>query len=142
FRRGRAAAQNIVPSTTGAAESVYKSLPALEGLFDGIAMRVPVVSGSIVDFTFLAKRKTSVEEINNIFREAAKTPRWEKTLAVTEEPLVSSDIIGTTYGSVVDISMTRVVDGDLVKVLSWYDNEWGYSHTLVEHVIRVGGLLK
>lgn len=142
FRRGRAAAQNIVPSTTGAAESVYKSLPALEGFFDGIAMRVPVISGSIVDFTFVSKRKTSVDEINNIFREAAKLPRWEKTLAVTEEPLVSSDIIGTTYGSVVDLSMTRVVDGDLVKVLAWYDNEWGYSNTLVEHVIRVGNLLQ
>jgi glyceraldehyde 3-phosphate dehydrogenase len=142
FRRGRAAAQNIVPSTTGAAESVYKSLPALEGAFDGIAMRVPVVSGSIVDFTFVSKRPTSVPEINEIFTKASKTPRWEKILAVTEEPLVSSDIIGTTYGSVVDLSMTRVVGGDLVKVLAWYDNEWGYSNTLVEHVIRVGNLIK
>ncbi len=141
FRRGRAAAQNIVPSTTGAAESVYRSLPELEGRFDGIAMRVPVVSGSIVDFTFVAKRKTSVDEINDIFRKAAKTPRWEKVLTVTEEPLVSSDVLGTSYGSVVDLSMTRVVDGDLVKVLAWYDNEWGYSHTLVEHVIRVGNLI-
>ncbi len=142
FRRGRAAAQNIVPSTTGAAESVYKSLPDLEGAFDGIAMRVPVVSGSIVDFTFVSKRPTSVSEINEIFQKAAQMPRWEKILAVTEEPLVSSDILGTTYGSVVDLSMTRVVGGDLVKVLAWYDNEWGYSATLVEHVIRVGKLIQ
>jgi glyceraldehyde 3-phosphate dehydrogenase len=140
FRRGRAAAANIVPSTTGAAESVIKSLPSLEGLFDGIAMRVPVITGSILDFTFLAKKKTSVEEINGIFQKAAKEPRWDKILAVTEDPLVSSDIVGSTYASIVDLSMTRVVDGDLVKVLSWYDNEWGYSYTLVEHVARVGKL--
>ena len=136
-RRGRAAAQNIVPSSTGAADSVIKSLSALKGIFDGVALRVPVVSGSIMDFTFLAKRQTTVEEINSIFKEKAKDPRWEKVLSVTEEPIVSSDIIGDTHASVVDLSMTRVVDGDLVKVLAWYDNEWGYSNTLVEHFIIV-----
>jgi len=141
-RRGRAAAQNIVPSSTGAAESVGRSLPKMEGIFDGIALRVPVVAGSIADFTFLAKRKTSVEEINNIFKEEAKTPRWESILTVTEDPIVSSDIIGSIYASIVDLSMTRVVGGDLVKVLSWYDNEWGYANTLAEHVSRVGKLLK
>lgn len=141
FRRGRAAAQNIVPSSTGAAEAVAKSLKDLAGVFDGIALRVPVVCGSIVDFTFLTKRKTSVKEINDIFRKAAKSPRWAKVLTVTEEPLVSSDVIRNPFGSVVDLSITRVVGGDLVKVLAWYDNEWGYSATLVEHVVRVGKLL-
>ena len=141
LRRGRAAAQNIVPSTTGAAESVVEAIPSLSKKFDGIALRVPVACGSIVDFTFLAKRKTTVEEINEIFRKASQTPRWEKVLSVTEDPLVSSDVIANTYGAVVDLSMTRVVDGDLVKVLAWYDNEWGYSATLVEHVVRVGKLL-
>ena len=120
---------------------MIKSLSALKGIFDGVALRVPVVSGSIMDFTFLAKRQTTVEEINSIFKEKAKDPRWEKVLSVTEEPIVSSDIIGDTHASVVDLSMTRVVDGDLVKVLAWYDNEWGYSNTLVEHVIRVGRLV-
>ena len=141
LRRGRAAAQNIVPSTTGAAESVVEAIPSLSKKFDGIALRVPVACGSIVDFTFLAKRKTTVEEINEIFRKASQTPRWEKVLSVTEDPLVSSDVIANTYGAVVDLPMTRVVDGDLVKVLAWYDNEWGYSATLVEHVVRVGKLL-
>jgi len=141
FRRGRAAAQNIVPSTTGAAESVVQSLPELENKFDGIAMRVPVACGSIVDFTFLAKRKTTVEEINEIFRKASRDPRWEKILSVTEDQIVSSDIIADPHGAIVDLSLTRVVDGDLVKVLAWYDNEWGYSATLVEHVVRVGRLI-
>ncbi len=141
-RRGRAAAQNIVPSSTGAAEAVGRSLKEMEGVFDGIALRVPVICGSIMDFTFLAKRKTSVKEINDFFKKAAKTPRWNKVLSVTEEPIVSSDIIGSPFGSIVDLSMTRVVDGDLVKVLAWYDNEWGYSATLVEHVVRVGKLIK
>ncbi|NIT03737.1 type I glyceraldehyde-3-phosphate dehydrogenase [Candidatus Saccharibacteria bacterium] len=140
-RRGRAAAQNIVPSTTGAAESVARSLKGMEGIFDGIALRVPVAVGSIVDFTFLSKRKTGVKEINDIFKKAARSPRWKGVLAVTEEPLVSSDIIGEPYGSIVDLSMTRVVGDDLVKVLSWYDNEWGYASTLVEHVVRVGKLI-
>ena len=140
MRRGRAAAQNIVPSSTGAAASVAQSIPALNDKFDGIALRVPVICGSIVDFTFLAQRKTAAEEINDIFRKASQTPRWEKVLSVTEEPIVSSDIIADTHGSIVDLSMTRVVDGDLVKVLAWYDNEWGYSATLVEHVVRVGKL--
>ncbi|MEX1061586.1 MAG: type I glyceraldehyde-3-phosphate dehydrogenase [Patescibacteria group bacterium] len=141
LRRGRAAAQNIVPSTTGAAESVVEAIPSLSKKFDGISLRVPVACGSIVDFTFLAKKKTSVEEINEIFRTASQSSRWSKVLSVTEDPLVSSDVIADTHGAVVDLSITRVVDGDLVKVLAWYDNEWGYSATLVEHVLRVGKLL-
>lgn len=140
FRSGRAAAQNIIPASTGAANATAKSLPAYKGMFDGIAMRVPVAAGSIIDFTFVSKKKTSVEEINEILKKAAKSDKWKETLKVSEEPLVSSDIIGEPYGSVVDLSSTRVVDGDLVKILSWYDNEWGYSHSLLLHALRVGKL--
>lgn len=140
-REGRAAAQNIIPTTTGAAEAAARSLPSLEKIFDGIALRVPVVCGSLIDFTFLAERKTTAEEINQILRKAAQEEQWQKFLKVSEEPLVSSDIIGTTHASIVDATFTRVIDGDLVKVLAWYDNEWAYAYTLVEHVIRIGKLL-
>ncbi|MBI3335143.1 MAG: type I glyceraldehyde-3-phosphate dehydrogenase [Candidatus Portnoybacteria bacterium] len=141
FLRGRAAAVNIVPSSTGAAEAVYRAIPSLKGLFDGIAMRVPVISGSILDFTFLAKRKTSVEEINDIFRNAAKSPEWQGILKVSEEPLVSTDVLGDPYGSIIDASLTRVVDGDLVKVCAWYDNEWGYCAMLIKHLDQIAKLL-
>lgn len=141
FRRGRAAAQSIVPSTTGAAISVIRALPELNGKFDGIAIRVPVVTGSLVDFTFLAKRKTSVEEINDIFRKAAALPRWKGILSVTDEQIVSADIIGEPHGAIVDLNFTRVVDGDLVKVFSWYDNEYGYVATLVQHVLKAAAAL-
>ncbi|MBI2278669.1 MAG: type I glyceraldehyde-3-phosphate dehydrogenase [Candidatus Brennerbacteria bacterium] len=136
FRRGRAAAANITPSTTGAAIAVTRAFPPLAGKFDGIAMRVPVVSGSLADITFLATRKTSVEEVNSIFRRAAKLPRWKGILGVSEEQLVSSDIVGEPYGAIVDLSFTKVVDGDLVKILSWYDNEYGYAAMLLRHVVR------
>lgn len=136
FLRGRAGAQNIIPSTTGAAIATTRVVPELTGKFDGVAIRVPVVTGSSADITFLAKRKTSVEEVNQILREAAKEERWQGVLKVTEEPLVSGDIIGEPYGAIVDLSFTKVVDGDLVKVLSWYDNEWGYVSTLMQHVIK------
>jgi len=141
FRRGRAGAQNIVPSTTGAAIAVTRAVPELEGKFDGLAFRVPVPAGSLADITFLAKRKTSVEEINDIFRKAAVDPRWQGIMTVTEEQVVSSDIIGEPYGAIIDLSFTKVVDGDLVKVLSWYDNEWGYAATLVRHVQKVAEFL-
>ena len=140
-RRGRAAAENIVPSTTGAAISVALAIPELEGKFDGVAMRVPVLVGSVADITFLSARETSVEEINDIFRKAAKEPRWDGIMTVTEDPIVSSDIIGEPYGAIVDLAFTKVVDGDLVKVLSWYDNEWGYVATLVKHVVNVTALV-
>ncbi len=140
FRRGRAAAQNIVPSTTGAAIAVTRAIKELQGKFDGIAMRVPVVSGSIADITFLAKRPTSVDEINGIFRQAAASPRWKGILGVMEDQVVSSDILGEPYGAIVDLGFTKVVDGDLVKVLSWYDNEAGYVSTLVRHVAMVAAL--
>jgi glyceraldehyde 3-phosphate dehydrogenase len=135
FRRGRAAAQNIVPSTTGAAVSVTRAVKSLEGKFDGIAMRVPVAAGSVADITFLSKKKTSVEEVNAIFKQAAASPRWQGILAVTDEQVVSSDIVGQSYGAIVDLNFTKVVGGNLVKVLSWYDNEWGYVATLVRHVL-------
>ena len=140
FRRGRAAAVNIVPSTTGAAIAVTRAFRPLSGKFDGIAMRVPVVSGSVADITFVAKRKTSVEEVNSIFRKAAKSPKWKGILAVTDDQLVSSDIVGEPYGAIVDLSFTKVVDHDLVKVLAWYDNEYGYAAMLVKHVSRAVAL--
>ena len=137
-RRGRAAAINMVPTTTGAAVATTKVITDLEGKFDGVAVRVPVSAGSIADVTFVASRKTTVEEVNQVLRDASETERWNDTFAVTEEPLVSSDIVGTDFGAIADLSMTRVVDGDLVKVMSWYDNEAGYTSTLVKHVIATG----
>jgi len=141
LRRGRAAAQNIVPSTTGAAIAVTRAVPELEGKFDGLAFRVPVAVGSLSDITFIAKRKTSVEELNDIFRKAAKEPRWKGILKVSEDQLVSSDIVGEPYGAIVDLNFTKVIDGDLVKVLSWYDNEMGYVSTLIKHVQAVAQLV-
>ena len=134
-RRGRAAAQNIIPSSTGAAVTVTRAIPELEGKFDGIALRVPVVAGSIADITFISKKKTSVKEINSILSKAAESAQWKGILKVTEDPVVSSDILKEPYSAIVDLNLTRVVDGDLVKVLSWYDNEWGYVTTLIRHVM-------
>ena len=142
FREGRAAAQNIVPSSTGAAIAVTKALPELAGKFDGISLRVPVVVGSVADITFLAKRNTSVEEINKILSDAANDPRWKGIFTATKEQFVSSDIVGMHYASIADLSFTRVVDGNLVKVLAWYDNEMGYTYTLVDHVVKAGKLIK
>jgi glyceraldehyde 3-phosphate dehydrogenase len=138
IKEGRAAAQNIVPTSTGAAVAVTKAYPKLAGKFDGISLRVPVPAGSVADVTFIAKRPTTVEEVNAALKKAAADPRWKSTFAVTEDEIVSSDIIGQPYGSIADLGMTRVVDGTLVKVLAWYDNEMGYVHTLIEHVIEVG----
>ncbi len=142
LREGRAAAQNIVPSSTGAAIAVTKALPQLENKFDGISIRVPVVVGSIVDITFIAKRNTTKEEVNSILKKAAADKRWQNIFAVSEEPLVSSDIKGNPHASIADLEMTRVVGGNLVKVLGWYDNEMGYTHTLVDHVVEAGSLVK
>lgn len=134
LRKGRAAALNIIPSTTGAAIATTKAHPELEGKFDGMAMRVPVPVGSIVDVTFIATRETTVEEVNEALRKAAGEDRWKNIFAATDEPIVSSDIIGSRVGSIADLSFTRVVGGNLVKVLAWYDNETSYTQTLVEHV--------
>ena len=138
FRRGRAGAANISPSSTGAAISVTKAYPPLVGKFDGIALRVPVPAGSIADITFIAKRSTSAEEVNDILRKAAQDKRWEGLFLTTDEQLVSSDIVGEASASIADLQMTRVVDGNLVKVLAWYDNEMGYTESLVRHVIKTG----
>ncbi len=142
LREGRAAAQNIVPAATGAAIAVTKAFTKLEGLFDGISIRVPVPAGSIVDVTFISKTKTTAEEVNEILKKASKDKRWEGIFAVAEEDLVSSDILGNRYGSMADLKMTRVVDGNLVKVMGWYDNEMGYTYTLVDHVIKTGNTIK
>ena len=141
FRRARAAAQNIVPSTTGAAIAATKAIPSLAGKFDGISLRVPVICGSIMDFTFIAGRQTSAEEINDIFKKAARDMQWQGILSVSDEPLVSSDIIKNPHGSIVDLSMTRVIDETLVKVMAWYDNEWGYAAMLLKHILAVSKLL-
>lgn len=140
MREGRAAAQNIVPTSTGAAIAVTEAYPQLAGKFDGIALRVPVVAGSIADITFIAKRPTTREEVNDILREAANNQRWEGIFKTTDEELVSSDIIGEPCASIADLGMTRVVDGTLVKVLAWYDNEMGYAESLVRHVIAAAAI--
>lgn len=138
LRRARAAAQNIVPTTTGAAIAVTQVLPELAGHFDGLSIRVPTIVVSLSDCTFLLKNKTTKEEINQVLSEASRNPRYAHVLGVTDEPLVSSDFIGDPHSSVVDLSLTKVVDGDLVKIVAWYDNEWGYSNRLVEMAMLIG----
>ena len=141
FREGRAAAENIVPSSTGAAIATTLVHTDLTNKFDGISIRVPVPVGSIVDVTFIAKRTTTVEEVNNILTTASKSAAWSHLFAVTNDPLVSSDIIGARFASIADLALTRVVDGNLVKVLAWYDNETSYTQTLVDHVAKAGALV-
>jgi glyceraldehyde 3-phosphate dehydrogenase len=136
-RRGRAAAANFVPTTTGAAIATTKALPELAGKFDGVAIRGPVPVGSISDIVFLAARETSVEEINQIFREEAQSEQYDGVLGVTDDGLVSSDIIQDSRAAIIDLEMTQVVDGDLVKIMSWYDNEWGYSSQMVREAVRI-----
>ncbi|MCA9362706.1 type I glyceraldehyde-3-phosphate dehydrogenase [Candidatus Kaiserbacteria bacterium] len=140
MRKGRAAALNIIPSTTGAAIATTKAHPELAGKFDGMALRVPVPVGSIVDVTFIAARDTTREEVNEALRKAVGDKRWKGIFAATEEPIVSSDIIGSKVGSIADLSFTNVVGGNLVKVLAWYDNETSYTQTLVEHVAAAARL--
>jgi glyceraldehyde 3-phosphate dehydrogenase len=136
-RRGRAAAVNIVPSTTGAAEAVIQAIPELKGKFDAAAVRVPTITGSLSVMTALLEKQATKDDINAVFKKAAGNSRWKIILSVTEDPLVSSDIIGEPYGATIDLSLTKVTDGDLAQVFSWYDNEAGYTATLVEHVRRV-----
>ena len=130
FRRGRAAAANLVPASTGAAVATTRALPEFKDRFDGVAVRVPVPVGSLADIVFVTERGTSVEEVNRVFTEEAASPRYREVLAVTKEPIVSSDIIQQTCASMVDLSLTQVVDHDLVKIMSWYDNEWGYANQM------------
>lgn len=141
YRKGRAAAMNTVPETTGAAISVARAIPELKGKFDGLSFRVPNITGSISDITFIAKRATTVEEIARILTDAANSERWKGILQVTRDQLVSSDIIGQPFGATVPLDLIKVIDGDMVKVLSWYDNEAGYVSTLIKHVEKVAALL-
>ncbi|MFA5135163.1 MAG: type I glyceraldehyde-3-phosphate dehydrogenase [Patescibacteria group bacterium] len=138
LRRARAAAENIVPTTTGAAKATSKVVPEVAGIFDGIAFRVPTPSASLSDFTLLMAKQVTVEAVNEAFKKAAASERYKGVLAVTDEPLVSSDIVGNTNASIVDLGLTKVIDGDLLKVVAWYDNEWGYSCTLVRICKAVG----
>ena len=138
LREGRNAAENIVPTTTGAAIAVTKTLPQLEGKFDGLSIRVPTPVVSLSDVTVLLARDTTVDEINQAFKRASETAYYQGILAVTEEPLVSSDFIGNSHSGIVDLPLTKVVDGNLAKIMVWYDNEWGYSNRLVELVADVG----
>lgn len=138
LREGRNGAENIVPTTTGAAIAVTKTLPQLEGKFDGLSIRVPTPVVSISDVTALLSRDVTVEEINNVFKKAAGEPFYQGILAVSEEPLVSRDYIGNSHSGTVDLLLTKVVGGNLIKICIWYDNEWGYSNRLVELVADVG----
>ena len=136
LRRGRAAAANIVPSTTGAAIAVTRAIPSLRHRFDGLALRVPVLTGSLSSIVALTERRTTVEEVNGVLSRAANDSRWSGVLATTTDPLVSSDIVGDPHGAIVDLSLTKVIDGDLCAVYSWYDNEFGFANTLLAHVVE------
>ena len=134
WRRGRAGTIDISPSSTGAAISATKAIPEMKGLFDGVAVRVPVPVGSLIDLTFISKRKTTVEEINEILTTESLKSEWQGIFKVSNEQLVSTDIIGEAYGSIVDLGFTKVVGDNLVKIFAWYDNEWGYASMLIKHI--------
>jgi glyceraldehyde 3-phosphate dehydrogenase len=142
FREGRSAATNIIPSVTGSAHATTKVIKELDKKFDGIAIRVPVLTGSLVDITFISKRDTTPEEVNNILSEAAKEEKWKGVFTVTNEQVVSSDMVGNLHASIADLSFTKVVGGNLIKVLAWYDNEMGYANTLIRHVVKSASYLK
>ncbi len=142
IREGRNAAENIVPTTSGASIAAAKALPALEGIFGALSIRVPTPVVSLSDFVIITKRNVTVEEVNKVFKEAAKEPYYQGILAVTEEELVSRDFIGNSHSAIVDSKLTAVVGGNMLKVVAWYDNEWGYSNRLVENVADVGRLLQ
>lgn len=138
FRRGRAAAVNLVPTSTGAAIATTKVLPHYKELFDGVAVRAPVPVGSIADITLVTERPTDVDEVNNVFREEIRSEWYEGVLDISEDPIVSADITKNPHASIVDLTMTQVVDGDLVKIMSWYDNEWGYANQMVRLALEMG----
>jgi len=141
LREARSAAENIVPTTTGASIAAAKALPALEGIFGGLSVRVPTPVVSLSDLVILTKRDVTIEEVNDAFKKAASEPYYQGILAVTEEELVSSDFIGNSHSTIVDLKLTNVVGGNLIKVIAWYDNEWGYSNRLVEVVADTGRIL-
>jgi glyceraldehyde 3-phosphate dehydrogenase len=136
-RRGRAGAANLVPAATGAALATTRALPEFVGRFDGVAIRAPIVVGSIADLTFVTARRTSVDEVNRILTEESESTRYGDVVGVSRDPLVSSDIIGDSRAAVVDLDLTKVIDGDLVKVMCWYDNEWGYANQMVRAAISL-----
>jgi glyceraldehyde 3-phosphate dehydrogenase len=140
-RRGRAAAANLVPTSTGAAAAIARALPEYRGRFDGVAVRVPIPVGSLADIVAVVARRTTVDEVNRVFMEEAASERYRGVLGVTTDPVVSSDIIKDSRASVVDLGMTQVVDGDLIKVMSWYDNEWGYASQIVREALRIAGTI-
>ena len=137
WTRGRAAAANFVPTSTGAAKATTRVLPQYDGKFDGVAVRGPVPAGSLADIIFVTERETSVDEVNGVFREESESGRYAGILGVTEDPIVSSDVLEDSRASLVDVAMTRVVDGDLVKVMAWYDNEWGHANQMVREGVRM-----
>jgi glyceraldehyde 3-phosphate dehydrogenase len=139
FQRGRAGAANLVPTSTGAAKATMRAIPELAGRFDGVAVRAPIPVGSVADIVFVASRPTTVEELNDAFRHEAETPRYAGIVGVSEDPLVSSDIVGDPRAAVIDLDLTRVVDGTLVKVMAWYDNEWGFTHQMVREAQSILG---
>ncbi len=138
LRRARAAYVNIIPTSTGAAIATTEVIPSLSGLFDGRALRVPIITGSISDITFVLKKKTTVEEVNQAIKDACNDERRRGIVAWSEGALVSSDIIGRSESAIVDLPLTQVIEGDLLKMFAWYDNEYGYSNRLIEMVIKVG----
>ena len=138
YRRARAASENIIPTSTGATIATGEVIPELAGIFNGLAIRVPIAVGSLSDFTFLLKKSTTKEEVIEIFKKEAQNPQYADILEVTEDPIVSSDIIGNPHSSIVDLSLTQVVEGNMVKIIAWYDNETGYANRLIEEVILVG----
>jgi len=137
YRRSRAAAQNIIPTSTGATKAAAIAIPALKGIFNGLAIRVPVPVGSLSDFTFLVKKETTVEEVNKALADAAAGP-LKGILEVTTDPIVSSDIIGNPHSAIADLSLTQVVGGTMVKIIAWYDNEYGYANRLIEETLILG----
>jgi glyceraldehyde 3-phosphate dehydrogenase len=134
LRRARSAAENIIPTSTGAAKATALTIPELKGIFDGLAIRVPTPVGSLSDLTFITKKETTKDEVNKIFTEESKKPEWQGILAVTNDPIVSSDIIGRSESAIIDLSLTQVIGGNLIKIIAWYDNEWAYCFRLLEQV--------
>ena len=137
IRRGRAGAANFVPTSTGAAIATTKALPELEGRFDGVAVRGPIPVGSVSDLVFVLEQDTTVEEVNQIFREEAASDKYRGIMGATDDPIVSSDIVGDPHASLVDLGMTTVVDGNLVKIMAWYDNEWGFTNQMIREALRI-----
>lgn len=141
LRRGRAAAMNIVPTSTGAAIATTRVLPQYKGKFDGVALRCPIPCGSISDLVFVTSRTTNIEEVNKIFTEEAQSSRYAEIMSVNTDEIVSSDIIQDSHGSIVDLTMTKVVDGNLLKIMSWYDNEWGYASQMVREAVKIAKMI-